>query len=325
MLNRRATDESVFEVTNIDEADCKKNTKNFENRSYFDVIDSNDENEDGTTIDDDIVGGLGEKFVETLQNSQKDMRGGSVEDTGTNRYNEASFTSSTPTDFPGNLYKHQYFTSRKTWTEKKALVQRGSAFGHLEGWVLKSFIVKVGDDLQKEILAMQLIELFQTVFAREQLEVKLRPYQIICTGQSSGLVEFVEGACSVDTIKKSTQSGNVSLRSYFQYSLGLGEIYSPIFGAALQNFIRSLAGYCLVTYLLQVRDRHNANIMIQDDGSLFHIDFGFIFGDSPGFNMNFESAPFKFTKEYVDLMGGLESSMFRSFQDIFVDGIIILL
>ena len=325
MSNRRATDESVFKVTNIDEADCEKNTKNFENRSYFDVIDSNDENEDGTTIDDDIVGGLGEKFVETLQNSQKDMRGGSVEDARTNRYNEASFTSSTPTDFPGNFYKHRYFTSRKTWTEKKALVQRGSAFGHLEGWVLKSFIVKVGDDLQKEILAMQLIELFQTVFAREQLEVKLRPYQIICTGQSSGLVEFVEGACSVDTIKKSTQSGNVSLRSYFQYSLGLGEIYSPIYGAALQNFIRSLAGYCLVTYLLQVRDRHNANIMIQDDGSLFHIDFGFIFGDSPGFNMNFESAPFKFTKEYVDLMGGLESSMFRSFQDIFVDGIIILL
>lgn len=100
--------------------------------------------------------------------------------------------------------------------------------------------------------------------------------------------------------------------------------YSPIFGAALQNFIRSLAGYCLVTYLLQVRDRHNANIMIQDDGSLFHIDFGFIFGDSPGFNMNFESAPFKFTKEYVDLMGGLESSMFRSFQDIFVDGYLAL-
>ena len=33
----------------------------------------------------------------------------------------------------------------------------------------------------------------------------------------------------------------------------------------------------------------------------------------------------EFTKEYVDLMGGLESSMFRSFQDIFVDGIIILL
>jgi len=139
-----------------------------------------------------------------------------------------------------------------------------------------------------------------------------------------GLVEFVEGACSVDTIKKSSQNSDTSLLSYFRYNLGLGEIYSPIFGAALQNFIRSLAGYCLVTYLLQVKDRHNANIMIEDDGSLFHIDFGFIFGDSPGFNMNFENAPFKLTKEYVDLMGGLESSIFKRFQDIFVEGYLTL-
>jgi len=37
---------------------------------------------------------------------------------------------------------------------------------------------------------------------------------------------------------------------------------------------------------------------------MIHIDFGFLLGTSPG-GINFESAPFKLTKEYVDLMGGL--------------------
>ena len=215
-------------------------------------------------------------------------------------------------------------TSIQSWEEKKAIVQRNSAFGHLQGWVLKSFIVKVGDDLRKELLAMQLIELFQKIFKKEGLDIQLRPYQIICTGHSSGLVEFVEGACSIDNIKKQAAGDPSSLKTYFKYGLNLGEIYTPMFGAALQNFVKSLVGYSLITYLLQVKDRHNANIMVADDGSIFHIDFGFIFGDSPGFNMNFENAPFKLTKEYVELMGGTDSMTFKFFEDLMVNGFLAL-
>ena len=83
-------------------------------------------------------------------------------------------------------------------------------------------------------------------------------------------------------------------------------------------------GYSLVTYLLQVKDRHNANIMIEGDGTMVHIDFGFIFGDSPGFNINFENAPFKLTQEYIDLMGGVDSSTFKMFENLFVRGFLAL-
>ena len=88
----------------------------------------------------------------------------------------------------------------------------------------------------------------------------------------------------------------------------------------MTNFVKSLVGYSLLTYILQVRDRHNANLLLDDEGHIIHIDFGFILGDSPGMNMNFENAPFKMTREYIELLGGLDSGAMVMFQDLFLKG-----
>ena len=221
---------------------------------------------------------------------------------------------------PWNHYnppERKVFMKARTWVEKKQMIQRGSAFGHLPGWTVRSFIVKSGDDLRKEVVAMQLIEFFRNIFYSEGLDISLRPYRILSTGHMSGLVEFLEGCRSIDSIKKSCTTP-ATIRDYFEFCFGAS--YSPIHGNAVQNFVKSLVGYSLVTYVLQVKDRHNANIMLDTDGHIIHIDFGFIFGDSPGFNMNFENAPFKLTREYIDAMGGLESEAFKNFEDLFVRG-----
>ena len=130
--------------------------------------------------------------------------------------------------------------------------------------------------MRKEVLAMQLIQFCKKVFEWEGLDIYLKPYQILSTGLQAGLVEFLEGTQSVDRIKKGLPRGFNALKDHFE--LNFGESYSFVYAKALQNFVRSLAGYSLVTYIVQVKDRHNANILVDADGHLIHIDYGFILG-----------------------------------------------
>lgn len=73
----------------------------------------------------------------------------------------------------------------------------------------------------------------------------------------------------------------------------------------------------------QVKDRHNANILLTPSGALVHLDFGYLLGESPR-SINFENAPFKFTREYLHLLGGVDSAAMREFEDLFVKGFVCL-
>lgn len=88
----------------------------------------------------------------------------------------------------------------------------------------------------------------------------------------------------------------------------------------MTNFIQSLAGYSLIQYLFSIKDRHNNNILIDTFGHIIHIDYSFILSSSPG-NMGFEKAPFKLTSDYMELMEGIESDIFKHFKLLFFFGL----
>ena len=94
----------------------------------------------------------------------------------------------------------------------------------------------------------------------------------------------------------STNSGG--LLTYFYHEFGAAN--SEEFLTAQRNFVESCAAYCVVSYLIQVKDRHNGNILLDNQGHLIHIDYGFILSCSPK-NLGFESSPFKLTPEFVEV------------------------
>jgi len=77
----------------------------------------------------------------------------------------------------------------------------------------------------------------------------------------------------------------------------------------MEIFLRSCAGYCVVTYLFGVGDRHGHNLMLKKTGDFFHIDFGFIFGDDP----KPFPPPFKLSPAMVKGMGDRKSNEFHRF------------
>ena len=204
-----------------------------------------------------------------------------------------------------------------TSEEKKTRIRAESKYGRHPGWGLKSVMVKAGDDLKQEELALQLISLFNTIWKDAGVTICVRPYTIMSTSPDAGVIELIKDASSLDGIKKA--SNTQSLHQYFTRAYG-GE-NTHAFAAAQRNFIESMAGYSIICYLLQIKDRHNGNLMLSRDGYLVHIDFGFMLSTSPG-GVNFERAPFKLSQELLDVIGGVGSASFQYFKTLIFQGML---
>ena len=189
------------------------------------------------------------------------------------------------------------------WLEICEKIKQESSYRNFPSHNIKSFIAKTDDDLRQESLSMQLIKMMSNIFKKANIPLQLQTYEIIITSRNSGLIEFIPDSISIDSLKRKT---NTDLNSFYR------EFFHYNFKEAQKNFIESLAAYSLVTYLLNLKDRHNGNIMIDMKGRIIHIDFGFILGISPG-NVGFETAPFKMTKEYVNLLDGINSNAYSYF------------
>ncbi|KAF5022236.1 hypothetical protein F66182_5721 [Fusarium sp. NRRL 66182] len=181
----------------------------------------------------------------------------------------------------------------------------------IEVW--QSAIFKVGDDCRQDVLALQMIAAFRGIFHDVGLDVYVFPYRVTATAPGCGVIDVLPNSISRDMLGREAVNG---LYDYFISKYGNEN--SLRFQRARSNFVKSMAAYSVISYLLQFKDRHNGNIMIDDAGHILHIDFGFCFDIAPG-GIKFERAPFKLTTEMVAVMGGsMEHQSFKAFEELCV-------
>ena len=177
--------------------------------------------------------------------------------------------------------------------------------------VWQSAIFKVGDDCRQDVLALQLIAGFRGIFNSVGLDVYVFPYRVTATAPGCGVIDVLPNSISRDMLGREAVNG---LYEYFISKYGYED--SIRFQEARSNFIKSMAAYSIISFLLQFKDRHNGNIMVDDAGHILHIDFGFCFDIAPG-GVKFERAPFKLTPEMLAVMGGSTSSApFKAFEEL---------
>ncbi|KAL2820502.1 kinase-like domain-containing protein [Aspergillus cavernicola] len=166
-------------------------------------------------------------------------------------------------------------------------------------------LFKVGDDLRQDQLVVQIIILMDRLLQKENLDLKLTPYRILATNATAGAMQFIPSV--------SLSAVSAKYKTVLAYLRANNPDESEPLGVrkeTMDTYIKSCAGYCVITYLLGVGDRHLENLLLAPDGHFFHADFGFILGRDPK-----PFAPMmKLCKEMVEGMGGTTSPLYLQFK-----------
>lgn len=125
-----------------------------------------------------------------------------------------------------------------------------------------SIIFKLGEDLRQDMFVMQVIKLLDILWkANAGLDLYLTPYPVLSTGLDHGIMQYVPSASLAQLLENPNGSGNdASIRSILRYIAGSK--------GWLDRFTASCAGYCIITYLLGIGDRHLDNLLLTPSGIL---------------------------------------------------------
>lgn len=143
-------------------------------------------------------------------------------------------------------------------------------------------IFKDGDDMRQDQLVIQLFTLMDRLLRKENLDLKLSPYDVLATGPLQGMAQFIPSKTIAAIV-----SENGTLLNYLRaHNPDEGSVgTSGVEPSVIDTFVRSCgtsllsailclthvvlsAGYCVVTYILGVGDRHLDNLLLSPDGAL---------------------------------------------------------
>jgi len=137
-------------------------------------------------------------------------------------------------------------------------------------------------------------------------------YPIMPLTNNSGMIEIIDNAQTIHSIINNK-------KTILQHIISKNE--NCKISDVMNRYMYSLISYTLHSYFLGLGDRHLQNIMISDDGAIFHIDFGFILGTDA---YPLTSNEIKLSSDMLDVIGGKDSERYNLYLEYCATGIKII-
>jgi hypothetical protein len=167
------------------------------------------------------------------------------------------------------------------------------------------FIIKKSVGLRKEQIISNLINILQykiSIFNFEEIPT----YQIIMLNHDIALLEYIDNSI---TLRQINDKG-YTLQNYI-----LNHNINSKLDIIKTKFVNSLAISSAIAYIIGIGDRHLDNIMINNNGQIFHVDYGYIL-ENP--TIIFNMPEIKVTNEIIDFLGGTNSIYYNEFKKLIV-------
>ena len=160
------------------------------------------------------------------------------------------------------------------------------------------------EDLRRDLIVSNIIKMMDLILKRSGYDLNIITYPILPTSPDGGLIQLVEGC---ETLYNLKYKKHYSILNYIMENNEDRRIMD-----VRDRFIQSTAAYCVMTYLLGIGNRHLDNIMVTEDGKLFHIDYSFVLGNDPK-----PLAPkMRIIPEMVEALGGFHSKYYKRFEGL---------
>ena len=172
------------------------------------------------------------------------------------------------------------------------------------------FIFKSGDDLRHDELMMMMGKLFNEIWEAKNIKARLQLYHVVSLGDCKGMIEVVPNCCSLGKVQDNSV---INAFAKSPITTWLKQNKSQSWEQVTETFAQTLAGACVFEYIMGIGDRHADNFLISTDGSIFHIDFGMIFGHDYGVAGK-AKVPFTLHAQMADVLGGKEGLAFQNFK-----------
>uniref|UniRef100_A0A0N4ZXR6 Phosphatidylinositol 3 kinase-like protein age-1 n=1 Tax=Parastrongyloides trichosuri TaxID=131310 RepID=A0A0N4ZXR6_PARTI len=180
-------------------------------------------------------------------------------------------------------------------------------------------IFKNGDDLRQDMLTLQVMKIMDAFWKSMGYDFCMSIYEVLPMGFNIGMINVVQKCVTLFEIQTNEKKRSVSLAMETACVNKWIRKYNDdtkLYLEAVDRFSASLTGYCVATYILGIKDRHQDNIMVRKDGRMFHIDFGHFLGHTKKkLGINRDRTPFILTDHFLYVIAK-GRSQFKNNHDI---------